>query len=159
MGYQTLMSKYNMTQEDVSGKIGKSRSAIANSVRLLSLDEPIRLKLIEGAISSGHARALLSLDSPKLRMALLDSIIEKNLNVRQAEALAKQLASSKPKRKKPPINEQLKVHIAQLEDRLSSHLGTKVRLFHDNKKGKIEIEYYGNEDLERLISILEEVSV
>ena len=157
LGFQTLMSKYNMTQEDVSGKIGKSRSAIANSIRLLSLDEPIRQKLIAGEISSGHARALLSVEKSEIRMILLDAIIEKGLNVRQAETLAKQLQTAKPKRKKSVIDEQLKVHIAQLEDRLASHLGTKVRLIHDNKKGKIEIEYYGNEDLERIISILEEV--
>ena len=156
MGYQTLMSKFNMTQEDVSDKIGKSRSAIANSVRLLSLDEPIRQKLISGEISSGHARALLSVQSPKIRLALLESIIEKGLNVRQTEALAKQLEDAKPKKKKPTVDEQVKAQLAILEDRLSSRLGTKVTLHHDNKKGKIEIEYYGNRDLDRIISIIEE---
>lgn len=156
MGYQTLMSKFNMTQEDVSDKIGKSRSAIANSVRLLSLDEPIRQKLISGEISSGHARALLSVQSPKIRLALLQSIIEKGLNVRQTEALAKQLEKAKPKKKKPTVDEQVKAQLAILEDRLSSRLGTKVTLHHDNKKGKIEIEYYGNRDLDRIISIIEE---
>lgn len=156
LGYQTLMNKFSMTQEDVSEKIGKSRSAIANSVRLLSLDEPIRQKLISGEISSGHARALLSVESPKIRLALLESIIEKGLNVRQAEALAKQLQKSKPKKKKPVIDEQVKAQLAILEDRLSTRLGTKVTLYHDNKKGKIEIEYYGNRDLDRIISIIEE---
>ncbi len=157
LGYQTLMNKYNMTQEDVSEKIGKSRSAIANSIRLLALDEPIRDELIKGTISSGHARALLSVDDPKIRMALLESILEKGLNVRRTEALAKQLQSAKPKKKKPVINEQLKVHISQLEDRLTSQLGTKVRLIHGDKKGKIEIDYYGNEDLERILSILGDI--
>lgn len=156
MGYQTLMSKFNMTQEDVSDKIGKSRSAIANSVRLLSLDEPIRQKLISGEISSGHARALLSVQSPKIRLALLESIIEKGLNVRQTEALAKQLEKAKPKKKKPTVDEQVKAQLSILEDRLASRLGTKVTLHHDNKKGKIEIEYYGNRDLDRIISIIEE---
>lgn len=156
LGYQTLMSKFNMTQEDVSGKIGKSRSAIANSVRLLSLDEPIRQKLISGEISSGHARALLSIESPKIRLAVLENIIEKGLNVRQAEALAKQLQNAKPNRKKPTIDEQVKAQLGIIEDRLSSHLGTKVTLIHNNKKGKIEIEYYGNADLDRILSIIEE---
>ena len=156
LGYQTLMNKFSMTQEDVSDKIGKSRSAIANSVRLLSLDEPIRQKLISGEISSGHARALLSVDSPKVRLVLLESIIEKGLNVRQSEALAKQLQKSKPKKKKPALDEQVKAQLAILEDRLSTRLGTKVTLHHDNKKGKIEIEYYGNRDLDRIISIIEE---
>ena len=156
LGYQTLMNKFSMTQEDVSDKIGKSRSAIANAVRLLSLDEPIRQKLISGEISSGHARALLSIESPKVRLVLLESIIEKGLNVRQTEALAKQLQKAKPKKNKPVIDEQVKAQLAILEDRLSTKLGTKVTLHHDNKKGKIEIEYYGNRDLYRIISIIEE---
>lgn len=158
LGYQTLINKFSMTQEDVSIKIGKSRSAIANSIRLLSLDEPIREKLISGEISSGHARALLSIENPKTRMALLESIISKGLNVRQAEALAKQLESTEPRKKKPtPINEQLKAQLEELENRLSSYLGTKVTLVHDKKKGKIEIEYYGNEDLDRILSLIEQV--
>lgn len=156
LGYQTLMSKFNMTQEDVSDKIGKSRSAIANSVRLLSLDEPIRQKLISGEISSGHARALLSIESPKVRLAVLESIIEKGLNVRQAEALAKQLQKAKPQKKKQTLDEQVKAQLAIIEDRLASRLGTKVTLHHDNKRGKIEIEYYGNADLDRIISLIEE---
>ena len=154
IGYQTLMSKYDMTQEDVSNKLGKSRSAVANSVRLLSLDEPIQQKLISGEITSGHARALLSISSPKIRLAVLESIIEKNLNVRQTESLAKQLEKSKPRKKKPIINEQVKAQLEELEDRLSSHLGTKVTLSHNVKKGKIEIEYYGNDDLERILGII-----
>lgn len=158
LGYQTLINKFSMTQEDVSAKIGKSRSAIANSIRLLSLDEPIREKLISGEISSGHARALLSIEIPEIRMALLESIISKGLNVRQAEALAKQLQATKPRRKSSaPVNEQLKAQLEALEDRLSSYLGTKVTLVHDKKKGKIEIEYYGNEDLDRILSLIEQV--
>lgn len=157
LGYQTLISKFSMTQEDVSAKIGKSRSAIANSIRLLSLDEPVREKLVSGEISSGHARALLSVENPKLRQALLESIISKDLNVRQAEALAKQLQSTKPQKKKvAPVNEQLKAQLEELEGRLSSYLGTKVTLSHEKKKGKIEIEYYGNEDLDRILSLIEQ---
>lgn len=158
LGYQTLINKFSMTQEDISIKIGKSRSAIANSIRLLSLDEPVREKLISGEISSGHARALLSLEIPELRLALLESIISKGLNVRQAEALAKQLQEAKPRKKKvTPVNEQLKAQLEELENRLSSYLGTKVTLVHDKKKGKIEIEYYGNEDLDRILSLIEQV--
>lgn len=156
LGYQTLINKYNMTQEDVSGKLGKSRSAIANSIRLLSLDPPIQQKLISGEISSGHARALLSVESPEVRLSLLESIISKNLNVRQAEALAKQLQNAKPKKQTPLISDELKVQLSLLEDRLSSKLGTKVSLHHDKKRGKIEIEYYGNDDLERILSIIEQ---
>lgn len=157
LGYQTLIDKFDMTQEDVSSKIGKSRSAIANTLRLLSLDEPIREKLISGEISSGHARAILGVDSPKTRLAVLEAIIEKGLNVRQTEALAKQLQKTAPKRKKTKLDEQVKAQLAMIEDNLSSYLGTKVTLIHDSKKGKIEIEYYGNDDLDRIISLIEEV--
>lgn len=159
LGYQTLMNKFNMTQEDVSSKIGKSRSAIANTVRLLSLDEPIRQKLISGDISSGHARTLLALDNPKSRLAVLEAITEKGLNVRQTESLVKQFQKNAPKKERKTLDEQTKTQISYLEDRLSSHLGTKVKLLHDNKKGKIEIEYYGNSDLERIISIIEEAGI
>ncbi len=155
LGYRTLIDKFNMTQENVSEKTGKSRSAIANSMRLLALDEPIQQKLITGEISSGHARALLSISSPELRFAALESIISKGLNVRQTEALAKQLQSEKPRKAPKKIDAELKTQLEILQERLSSHLGTKVTLCHDKKKGKIEIEYYGNEDLERILAIIE----
>ena len=155
LGYRTLIDKYNMTQEDVSGKIGKSRSAIANTMRLLSLDEPIQQKLITGEISSGHARALLSIDAPDLRIAALDTIISKGLNVRQAEALAKQLQTQKTVKPSRAADEQLQAQLESLQDRLAAHLGTKVTLCHSKKKGKIEIEDYGNADLERILSIIE----
>lgn len=154
LGYQTLMSSFDMTQEEVSSKIGKSRSAIANSIRLLSLDESIRSKLISGEISSGHARALLSIEDSEIRNAVLESIIEKGLNVRQAEALARQLQNAKPKKKQKTIDEQLRTELDSIENSLSSRLGTKVRLVHKDKHGKIEIEYFGNEDLERILSLL-----
>lgn len=155
IGYRSLIDKFNMTQEAVSETIGKSRSAIANSIRLLSLDEPIQNKLISGEISSGHARALLSLDNSELRLTLLDAIIEKGLNVRQTEALAKQLQNAQPARKKPELDEQVLAEYDAVQNRLSSHFGTKVKLVHNNgKRGKIEIEYFGNEDLERILNML-----
>ena len=154
LGYKTLIDKFNMTQESVSSKLGKSRSAIANSIRLLSLDEPIQSKLITGEISSGHARALLSVEDTDTRLTLLDSIIEKGLNVRQTEALAKHLQSSKPKKEKKQPDEQVLAEIEATENRLSSRFGTKVKLIHNEKRGKIEIEYFGNDDLERILQLL-----
>lgn len=154
LGYQTLINKFDMTQEEVSSRIGKSRSAVANSIRLLALDEPIRSKLISGEISSGHARALLSIDDSAVRLAVLESIIEKGLNVRQAEALSRQLQKAAPKKKKPDIDEQLKAELDLIENDLSSRFGTKVRLIHKGKSGKIEIEYFGNEDLERILDLI-----
>ena len=153
LGYQTLINKYDMTQEAVSNTLGKSRSAIANSIRLLSLDEGVQSRLIAGEISSGHARALLSIDDPEIRTAVLLSITEKGLNVRQTEALAKQL--SKGRAKKPKlINDETKAALESVENSLAEYLGTKVRLIHSPKRGKIEIEYYGNEDLERILDLI-----
>lgn len=154
LGYRTLIDEYNMTQEEVSRTIGKSRSAVANSIRLLSLDENVRQKLISGEISSGHARALLSIENPEIRNAVLESIISKGLNVRQAEALAKQLQKERPLKKGPVIDEQVAEALNTIESNLSSRLGTRVKLLHGEKKGKIEIEYFGNDDLERILSLL-----
>lgn len=155
IGYRSLIDKFNMTQEAVSETIGKSRSAIANSIRLLSLDEPVQNKLISGEISSGHARALLSVENSDIRLTLLDAILDKGLNVRQTEALAKQLQNTAPAKKKPALDEQILAEYDAVQDKLSSHFGTKVKLVHNNgKRGKIEIEYFGNEDLERIINML-----
>ena len=155
LGYQTLINKYDMTQEAVSNTLGKSRSAIANSIRLLSLDESIQSRLISGDISSGHARALLSIDDPEIRSAVLLSITEKGLNVRQTEALAKQISKGRPKKPKP-VSEETKAALESVENSLATYLGTKVRLIHSPKRGKIEIEYYGNEDLERILDLINE---
>ncbi|MGN1115072.1 MAG: ParB/RepB/Spo0J family partition protein [Candidatus Ornithomonoglobus sp.] len=154
LGYRTLIDEYNMTQEEVSRTIGKSRSAVANSIRLLSLDENVRQKLISGEISSGHARALLSIEDSEIRAAVLESIISKGLNVRQTEALAKQLQKEKPVKRKPVIDEQVAEALNTIETNLSSRLGTRVKLLHGEKKGKIEIEYFGNDDLERILSLI-----
>ena len=145
IGYNLLMDEFNLTQELISQRVGKSRSAIANSLRLLSLEDEIQKMLILGTLTSGHARAILSLDDKELRIALSKRIIEDNLNVRQAEALAKQLQKKKSEKTAYDIE------IEKIQNTLSSAMGTKVRINHTAKKGKIEIEYYGNEDLERVL--------
>lgn len=150
IGYNLLMDEFNLTQELISQRVGKSRSAIANSLRLLSLEDEIQKMLILGTLTSGHARAILSLDDKELRIALSKRIIEDNLNVRQAEALAKQLQKKKPQKKKSEKTV-YDIEIEKIQNTLSSAMGTKVRINHTAKKGKIEIEYYGNEDLERVL--------
>ena len=150
IGYNLLMDEFNLTQELISQRVGKSRSAIANSLRLLSLEDEIQKMLILGTLTSGHARAILSLDDKELRIALSKRIIEDNLNVRQAEALAKQLQKKKPRKKKSEKTA-YDIEIEKIQNTLSSAMGTKVRINHTAKKGKIEIEYYGNEDLERVL--------
>lgn len=153
LGYHQLLEDYNLTQELISRKIGKSRSAIANSLRLLSLEDSIKKLLISGEISSGHARAILSLESSELRLALVKRIIEDSLNVRQAEEIAKQLNKKRPPKPKKEITAN-DIEIENLENRIASALGTKVRIAHSKKKGKIEIEYYGNDDLDRILTML-----
>lgn len=150
IGYNLLMDEFNLTQELISQRVGKSRSAIANSLRLLSLEDEIQKMLILGTLTSGHARAILSLDDKELRIALSKRIIEDNLNVRQAEALAKQLQKKKPQ-KKSSEKTAYDIEIEKIQNTLSSAMGTKVKINHTAKKGKIEIEYYGNEDLERVL--------
>ena len=153
MGYRSLMDEYNFTQEEISEKLGKSRSAIANSVRLLTLDEYAREKLIAGEITEGHARCALSVPAGVVREFFINRIIEESLNVRQAEVLAKDLANPKEP-KKERVQSAFKIELDRISRNLEQFLGTKVKLSGNSKKGKIEIEYYGNADLERLLDII-----
>ena len=154
LGYKELSEKYFLKQEEISKIVGKSRSAIANAMRLLSLEDEIQSKIISGDISEGHARAALSLDSFELRNFLVSQIIENGLNVRQAEVLAKQLQKgTKEKKKREP--DVYDIELERIQNKLSSNLGTKVTISHGQKKGKIEIEYYGNEDLDRILNLIQ----
>lgn len=153
IGYKVLLEEFNLTQELIGKRIGKSRSAVANSLRLLSLEEQIQKLLVSGEISSGHARAILSVEDNDLRLALSKRIIEDNLNVRQAEALAKQL-QKKPAAKKTVKKSAFDIELEKIQNDLSSNLGTKVKISHTDKKGRIEIEYYGNDDLERILNLI-----
>ena len=153
-GYRSLIDEYSLTQEEISKRIGKSRSAIANSLRLLSLGEKISALLIDGSISTGHARALLGLEDEEMRNTAAETVINEGLSVRQTEQLVKNLVKSRPKKEKPPVNEEFMVQINNIADSLCSRFGTKVNISHGEKKGKIEIEYYGSEDLDRILSLL-----
>jgi len=153
MGYRALMDEYNFTQEEISVKLGKSRSAIANSVRLLTLDDYTKDKLLKGEITEGHARCALSVTAGVVREFFINRVIEEDLNVRQAEKLAKDLANPKqPKIER--TQSAYKIELERVSRSLEQFLGTKVKLSGNSKKGKIEIEYYGNADLERLIDII-----
>ena len=154
LGYKELSEKYFLKQEEISKIVGKSRSAIANAMRLLSLEDEIQSKIISGDISEGHARSALSLDGFELRNFLVSQIIENGLNVRQAEVFAKQLQKgTKEKKKREP--DVYDIELERIQNKLSSNLGTKVTISHGQKKGKIEIEYYGNEDLDRILNLIQ----
>lgn len=150
--YKQLMEEFGLTQDELSKKIGKSRSLIANSIRLLNLPAEIQELLEKGAITTGHARSLLSLDDKGMQMELARRIIEEGLTVRDIEKIVKKAAVEKDKKTKkaPETKDPL---LLDIEERLKMVLGTQVRIKNGRNKGKIEIEYYSGEDLERIIEI------
>jgi len=151
--YEKLISEFGMKQEEVASIVGKSRPAITNSLRLLSLNDEIKSRVISGEISSGHARALLSLDDAKLRLKAMQEIIDKSLSVRETERLIKQLTTpKKQKAKKVPDAE-----YQAIEERFREIFGTKVRIMSNKNNGKILIEYYSPEELDRIINLVERI--
>jgi len=148
--YEKLIREHGITQEELSGIIGKSRPAIANSLRLLSLDEKVKGYLINEEISSGHARALLAIEDKELQKKAADEVISMKLSVRETEKLVKKYLDSK--KQKVRSKSKSAEHI-EIEERLKEIFGTKVKLVTNNKKGKIMIEYYSNDELERIMEL------
>ena len=149
-GFQSLMETYHMTQEEAASRVGKSRSAVANALRLLSLTPPVAKLVEEGKLSAGHARALLPL-SPALQENAAGAVISGGLSVRQPEALAKRLSQEKPEKAPAPKGID---YAAEAQKELSSKLGRGVRIVTGRKKGRIELEYYGMDDLNDLLEAL-----
>jgi ParB family chromosome partitioning protein len=150
--YKRLMEEFHYTQEELAKRIGKDRTTVANAVRLLKLPEEIKASLADESITSGHARALLGLDSPDEQKVACKEIIKRGFSVRETERLVKRIALRKSKQSagvKPSNEEDL--HTRYLEDTLKRFLGTQVRIPKKGRKGKIEIEFYSEEDLERII--------
>ncbi len=150
-GYQTLIQQYHMTQEEAAQRVGKSRSAVANTLRLLDLTPTVQKQIKAGELSAGHARALVPL-SPGLQAKAADAIIQGGLSVRQAEALAKRLAAEKRPEKKAAADQV--DYTAEAQKELSSKLGRGVKIVTGRKKGRIELEYYGLDDLNDLLEAL-----
>lgn len=151
VGYKSLMDRFGLTQEGISERVGKSRSAVANALRLLSLPSDV-IELIEsGQLSIGHAKVILSLDAA-LQLQAAKHVASKKLSVRETEAYVKSL--SQPPRKKTEQNRDVAEYITSLENDISRKVGTKIKIRHGKGKGKIEIQYYSNEDLERILDIL-----
>lgn len=153
LAYESLMDHYNLTQEEIAQAIGKSRPHIANTMRLLNLDEGIQEMLIQNKITSGHARALLRLENAALQRKIAKEVAEKGLSVRETEALVTKILEGKIKKEPPKKTKD--TSLLFLEDALKSILGTKVNIIQGKKKGKIEIEYYSDEELERLVDLLQ----
>lgn len=153
--YKNLLEEFNLTQEEISKRVGKSRSAIANSLRLLNLPKEIQKMLIENLFSMGHARALLSLEDRDLQLKAAQEIIDKSLTVRETERYIKNLIKNKEKKVENNSSNSLSHIYTDIQNSLSQYLGTRVKILPGKTKSKIEIEYYSEEDLDRLLSLLQ----
>ncbi|MFO7153993.1 MAG: ParB/RepB/Spo0J family partition protein [Caldicoprobacter oshimai] len=154
-GIRQLIEEYGLTQEQVAERIGWSRSAVANALRLLSLSDEIKSYLEDGRLTSGHARALLAVEDEQMRLMLAKKIVEKGLSVREVEQIVRNLKGrigDKEKNKKTSINKP--GYILEIEASLEERFGTRVQITPGKKKGVIQIEYYSDSDLERIVEKL-----
>ena len=151
LGYQTLMNEYGLTQEKAAGRVGKSRPAVANALRLLGLCPEVQERVRKGELSAGHARAILQLKSEKKQQEAAQKIVALGLSVRQAELLCKNMS-------KEPVPQKKEVfavdYVAECEKSLSKHLGRGVKIVNGKRKGRFELEFYGQEDLQNLLDAL-----
>jgi len=151
LGYQSLIEEYGLTQEETAERVGKSRPAVANTLRLLALSPEVLEKLKRGELTAGHARAILSLKSEKKQLEAAQKIIALALSVRQAETLCKNM------NKEPAPKKELTFavdYVAECEKSLSKHLGRGVKIVNGKRKGRFELEFYGEEDLQNLLDAL-----
>lgn len=149
--YRQLAEEFGLTHDEIALRVGKSRVAVTNTMRLLKLPEVVQNALLSGDITEGHARALLSLTTPQSQMAVLQTIIRNDLSVRQTEELAKKYGGEKaPSKPKPEVPAEMK----EIEDRLREHLGTRVTVNHGKKGGSLVIYYYSNEELNSVLDTI-----
>ena len=154
-GYQQLMQEYGMTQEQAAARVGKSRPAVANAMRLLALPQPVLELVRSGKLSAGHARALLALKTPGEQHAVAQKVIALQLSVRQTEAMCKKMSKiSTPASQKPLAVD----YLAECQKELSKRLGRGVKIVAGKRKGRVELEYYGEEDLQRLYEALQGIA-
>ena len=154
--YARLAGEFGMRQEDIAQKVGRSRAAVANSMRLLDLHQQVQTWVIQGLLTVGHAKVLLALKEPEEQLAVAETILRRSATVRATERLvARQLGTTRPRRKRQTGAVTVtSATIGDLESRLQEHLGTRVTLHHGEKRGRIEIEYYENDDLQRVLGAL-----
>ncbi len=151
--YHLLITQLKLTQDQASARVGKSRSAVANFLRLRQLPDQIKAGITDGTLSMGHARALLGAETSAQQLAAWRSVVSKKLSVRETEALIRRLKAEKSK---PRVSENRseQIHLSGLAEDLSRHFGTKIMIKKHGRKGKVEIEFYSNDDLDRLIQRL-----
>ena len=152
LGYQSLIEEYGLTQDDAAKRVGKSRPAVANALRLLGLSSEVLELLRKGELTAGHARAILTLKSEKKQLEAAKKIIALGMSVRAAETLCKNMAKEVPEK---PVKEVFAVdYVAECEKQLSKQLGRGVKIINGKRKGKFELEFYGQEDLQVLLDAL-----
>ena len=152
LGYKSLMETFSLTQDKISERVGKSRSAIANSLRLLNLPDKVLSMLEKGEISTGHAKVILSVSNKNEQIQIAELIFEKKMSVRETENYIKN--KSKTKKSGTSVSSEVKMAIKEMENAFSKYLGTKVKIKDSNGKGKIEIAYYSHDEFERLMDLL-----
>ena len=153
MAFKKLLEEFNLKQDEVAERVSKSRTAVTNSMRLLKLDERVQQMIIDDMISTGHARALLAIEDKEQQYILANKVFDEKLSVRDTEKLVKELKKPKKEKEKPVIQNAFVYE--DLEERIKSIIGSKVHVNHKaNGKGKIEIEYYSDNDLERIFELL-----
>ncbi|MBI9086203.1 MAG: ParB/RepB/Spo0J family partition protein [Desulfobacterales bacterium] len=151
--YHRLITEFKLTQDQAAERVGKSRSAVANFLRLRQLPDPIKETIIEGSLSMGHARALLGAERPGDQVAAWREVLEKKLSVRQTEELIKRMRTQVPAKPAPVIPDSDAIYFQNISEDLSRHFGTKVLIKRQNEKGTVEIEFYNNDDLDRLLNL------
>ena len=151
LGYQTLIEDFSLTQEEAAERVGKSRPAVANALRLLALTAPVLDKVRNGELSAGHARAILTVKDPKKQVDVAQKIAALGLSVRQAELLCKNITREHPQKEYVPLKVD---YISECEKDLSKILGRGVKIVNGKRKGRFELEFYGAEDLQLLLDAL-----
>ena len=152
--YDQLATQFKLTQEQIAEKVGRSRAAVANSTRLLGLPTEVQSWVADDRLSVGHAKAILGLASPTEQRLVAERVLKRSLTVRETEQLVEQLKGEGKVRSRVLTATVKSAHVLAIEERLQQKFGTHVNVHHGKKKGRIEIEYYGNDDLARLLDIL-----
>lgn len=157
-GYVRLAEEFTMKQDEIAARVGKSRASVANAIRLLGLHGDVQLLVAQSRLTVGHAKAILSIKDQDTQLLVADQVIRRQLTVRATEKLVQTFLNEKAQEgtdvKKGPAPREVDIHVRALTNRLREHLATHVAIQHSAKKGKIEIEYYGDDDLQRLIELL-----
>ena len=155
IAYKRLLTEFKLKQDEIAERVSKSRTAVTNSMRLLKLNEKVQQMVIDDMISTGHARALLGIEDLEKQYNMAQKVFDEKLSVRETEKLVKKVQKEKEEVEKTKMDKQLEIVYQDLEEKMKQILGTKVSInAKDENKGKIEIEYYNKEDLDRLIDMI-----